>query len=423
MASIGKDPNGRKRILFVDQDGKRKTVYLGKASMRQALAFNVRFENLIAGRFSGIDTETAQWLAALPDDMYGKLARLELVSPRQSAQKATLATFIDSYIENRHDIKQRTKWVLQQARQSLVNHFGPDKHLNEINEGDAELWWQAMVKEGQAEATRRKRAQNAKQFFAFASKQGLVSSNPFQGLKSSAKGNDSRLHFVSHEDIEKVIDACPCHEWKLIFALCRYGGLRSPSEVLALRWEDINWEQDRMLVRSEKTERHEGGGSRLVPIFGELRPYLIEAFERAEPGTVHCITRYRQASCNLRTQAHRIIKRAGLEPWTRTFQNLRASRETELTERFPLHVVTSWIGNSQLIAARHYLTVRDTDFERAAKSAQNPTQCHAATPCERVQHLPEDGEKNAVFQCVTADFSAMHESLLAPRGFKPLLPG
>ena len=125
----------------------------------------------------------------------------------------------------------------------------------------------------------------------------------------------------------------------------------------------------------------------------------------------------------MRTQAHRIIKRAGLKPWTRTFQNLRSSRETELTETFPLHVVTQWIGNSQLIAAKHYLQVRDEDFERAAKSAQNPTQYGAATPCERVKHLHEEEDKNAVFQHVTADFSVTQQSLLAPRGFEPLLPG
>jgi len=89
------------------------------------------------------------------------------------------------------------------------------------------------------------------------------------------------------------------------------GGRRCPSEVLSLRWEDVYWDQGRMLVTSPKTERHEGGESRLVPIFTELRRYLQQAFDQAEPGTVHCVTRYRCVSANLRTQAHRIIKRAG----------------------------------------------------------------------------------------------------------------
>ncbi|WP_432212231.1 tyrosine-type recombinase/integrase [Anaerobaca lacustris] len=229
--------------------------------------------------------------------------------------------------------------------------------------------------------------------------------------------------FVSHSDIEKVIEACPDIQWKVIFALARYGGLRCPSEVLSLRWDDVNWGRSRLLVRSPKTERHEGGESRVVPIFPELKPILLEAFHEAEEGTEHVVTRYRVQSANLRTQAHRIIKRAGLKPWTRTFQNLRASRETELTERFPLHIVTAWLGNSQIIAAKHYLTVRDEDFERAAKSAHETTQCDAATPCGRVKSLLGNGEKNGVLQCVTADHSTTHEFLLAPRGFEPLSPG
>ena len=60
-----------------------------------------------------------------------------------------------------------------------------------------------------------------------------------------------------------------------------------------------------------------------------------------------------------------------MTPWPKLFQNLRSTRETELTETFPLHVVTSWLGNSQLIAAKHYLQVTDSHFQEAT---QNPTQ-------------------------------------------------
>ena len=37
----------------------------------------------------------------------------------------------------------------------------------------------------------------------------------------------------------------------------------------------------------------------------------------------------------------RILKPAGVAPWPRILQKLRASRETELTNPFPLHVVTA----------------------------------------------------------------------------------
>ena len=132
---------------------------------------------------------------------------------------------------------------------------------------------------------------------------------------------------------------------------------------------------------SPKTEHHPDGRSRQVPLFPELLPHLREAFERAEPGTEYIITRYRQTSASLRTQLTKIVTRAGLKPWPKLFQNLRASRETELAERWPMHVVCAWIGNSHAVAAKHYLQVTDEHFERAATEAvQNPVQHPAAPP-------------------------------------------
>jgi hypothetical protein len=49
---------------------------------------------------------------------------------------------------------------------------------------------------------------------------------------------------------------------------------------------------------------------------------------------------------------------------------MRASRETELVAEFPTHVMCEWLGNSETVARRHYLTVRDEDYDRAVlKSA------------------------------------------------------
>ena len=36
-----------------------------------------------------------------------------------------------------------------------------------------------------------------------------------------------------------ILEACPDQEWRTLFALVRYGGLRCPSEVLKLKWSDI----------------------------------------------------------------------------------------------------------------------------------------------------------------------------------------
>ncbi len=62
------------------------------------------------------------------------------------------------------------------------------------------------------------------------------------------------------------------------------------------------------------------------------------------------ISRYRESNTNLRTQFKRILTRAGVKPCTTLFQNLRASRATELVGEFPPYVAAEWLGHSTLVA-------------------------------------------------------------------------
>ena len=119
MASISRDPNGRKTIQFVASDGKRKSVRLGKVSQRIAEEIKVKVESLNAAVITGcpVDSEPAQWVARLGEDLAGKLAAAGLI-PRRAAAK--LADFLDGYITRRTDIKPRTRFNLEVCRARLV---------------------------------------------------------------------------------------------------------------------------------------------------------------------------------------------------------------------------------------------------------------------------------------------------------------
>jgi hypothetical protein len=135
-------------------------------------------------------------------------------------------------------------------------------------------------------------------------------------------------------------------------------------------------------------------GVRTVPIFPELRPLLDKAYDDASDGAEFVIARYRNPNKNFRTRFLRIIRRAGVTPWTKPFQNLRASRETELAATYPLHVVCAWIGNSATIAQKHYLQVTDDYFERAqecgAKSGAREAQNEAQKPNARIRNHEQE---------------------------------
>jgi len=421
MASVVSDPKGRKRIQFKAGDGTRKTIRLGKATVRQAESIKVRVEQLVlasTGITGVVDDDTAKWLTGLDEGMYDKLAAVGLVSQRGSMK---LGAFIDAYIQERTDVKRGTATFYGHTRRNLIGFFGEDRPLREITRGDADQWRLYLFAQGLAENTVRRRCGMAKTLFRAAVRRQLVTSNPFEDLKASVRGNPKRFYFVTRQEAEKVLEACPDTQWRLLFALSRFGGLRCPSEHLALRWEDVDWERGRIRVHSCKTEHHEGGASRLVPLFPELLPYLRDVFEQAEPGTEYVITRYRQANCNLRTQLMRIIRKAGLNPWPKLFHNLRSTRETELAERWPEHVVCAWIGNSKAVAREHYLQVTDEHFERAVQvsggsdeAAQNAAQQMHAEPCITSHPIREsricDVKQGSASKC---------ESLVGRVGFEP----
>ena len=168
---------------------------------------------------------------------------------------------------------------------------------------------------------------------------------------------------------------CSDPQWKLLIALARWGGLRIPSEALALTWRDVDFDGKRFIVRASKTEHHEDGGVRVVPMFPELVDLFQTVFDNeAHKGTVHVITRYRTAAVNLRTQFQRYIEKAGVKPWPKLWQNLRASRATELADKFPSHVCAAWLGHTERIADAFYRQVTDEHFTRAISAAQNPAQ-------------------------------------------------
>lgn len=421
MASLAKDGSGWRILFCCPTTRKRPTIRLGKCSKKSATTALNMTENLIEAKSLGvpIDQQTIGWLNKIDVKLRDRLAKVNLAP---EANAAILGTFLTAYIEGRANLKPNTLRNYRVTEQHLLKHFGADRELSTITPGDAEDWRERLLRDGKAIATVNREVKRAKQYFEAAKKRELIADNPFADLKGGKQENQSRLYFVSPEDTQKVIDACPDAQWRLIVALARYGGLRTPSETLALTWDDVLWDQERIVVHSPKTEHIEGRTSRVIPLFPELRPHLDEVWETAEKGNPHVVTRYRDSRANLRTQFERIIARAGLEPWPKLFQNLRSTRETELAREHPIHVVCDWIGNSELVAAKHYLQVTDEDFKAAVASPRGLAQFPAQSPLK----LPHQGRprkrRSPIKPRVDGACGRLMDVKAPPRGVEPRLP-
>jgi integrase len=378
VASISKDKYGGWIVQFTGSDNRRRTLRLGKISERMADRVKGHVEDLNSAKIIGqsVERRTAVWVADLDDKMLDKLAAVELIEPRASKVVVTLGQFLDEYVAGRVDVKPATQEVWGQVVRNLKDHFGVLRGVDTISEGDADGFKLYLLGEALAPTTVQKRLQFARMFFRAAMRQKLIASNPFAEVSSKAAVRQDRQRYVTREETDRLLEACD-PTWRAIVALARYGGLRCPSEVLSVRWRDVDWRGGKLLVTSPKTAHHEGKGSRVIPLYPELRIILSECQAIAPEGTEYIVAGYREQAltakgwrnCNLRTQFNRILKRAGLKPWPRLFHALRASRETELAKDYPLHVVTAWLGNTPKIAMKHYLMTTEEDFRAAAGAA------------------------------------------------------
>ncbi len=111
----------------------------------------------------------------------------------------------------------------------------------------------------------------------------------------------------------------------------------------------------------------------------------------------------------MRASLENVSARAGSIPWPKLFQNLRATRETELAEQYPIQVVCEWIGNSQAVAKRHYLQVTESHFAQAISeaiaadgSAENVAQNVAQSGAVSDRIEPSGKLKNCVLPQETA---------------------
>ena len=372
MASISKTKAGTTELYYFGGDGKRRRLSLGRCTRKQAETTRLRIEQLVQDQRLGTphDPGLVEWIRTLDAPMRKRLAHLGLIEAAPTT--ITLATLIERFMKAR-TVKDGTMATYKQCTDSLLKHLGAETPIDKITPADAEQWKASIAKSGRvrekegprslAPATVAKRMNIAKAIFSRAKVWKLLPSSPFEHLKSGSQSNPDRAHYISKEDTQKLLDACPNIQWRALIGIARYAGLRCPSEIQELKWSDVNWERKALNVRSPKTAAKPQHAVRVVPVAAELQPILLELFEAAEDGAVEMVPQAHKAHVNISHGVRRIIERAGLKPWPRLLQNLRASCATDWAGEYPMHESAKWLGHSPTVAAKHYLQSKDLHFK------------------------------------------------------------
>lgn len=212
-------------------------------------------------------------------------------------------------------------------------------------------------------------------WFEAARVQGVVTRNPFESVKNPMPKKAEDHPYVSVEDVEKVIAACPNASWRLVFGLTRYAGLRI-MEAMTLELGHVDWEARTIAVWPREGVETTKQAKRTVPVSPRLYALLEEARDAMpEGGRVLC---WEVPRGSYLKAAKAIQKRAGVTWPGKPFHGLRASLETDWNGQHPHYAVCEWLGHRADVAARHYfqsgqfmekVTKQEATNERSTQAA------------------------------------------------------
>ena len=378
MATLTVDRRSGKIVGYNIQwseNRRRYTIYLSSQTYRRKTAegFKDLVETLVYYRKNGTivpDKAVANRLAEIPAELQAKLANAGLICVSKSK---TCQELWDTCMKHRAaEVKPKTIQLYRLYQTVFFETFSPSEPIEKVTAEKLLEWKTALLTE-YATASVAGIVKVAKMVFEWAVDHDWLTKNPLKKIPNGSFVNRENDRIVTMEEYARLLDASPHQEWRTIIALARIGGLRCPSELQRLRWSDVNWSENRFLVHSPKTERHEGHRERLVPLFPELRAELERHHSLVETeGNEFVIEHFQKTSWNLNSPFQTIACRAGLGKIIRPFDNMRMSRSNEVERKFGAKKESLWIGHSEKVMLKHYHVLEDSDYLEAAGKLDNP---------------------------------------------------
>jgi len=299
-----------------------------------------------------------------------EIARTLRAAPRPG-DDITLSGFVRRYLEQRKTAVGSATYVIDKwLGEYLIRFFDHDPPITELTRSDAADWRTALAKgethvdnalhtDPPAEATVCKYCRAVRKMFNTAVDEGLIEANPFAKLRGTPRRLNKSWEYITQEQLRAILDACPDQAWRCLFALARFAGLRR-GECLSLRWQDVDWAGNKLLVNAQceyVTTKHR---PRVTPIETAKNPtgltaVLRDAFEAAQDGAT-LVCPFTWSFFNHRKGAG-IVASAGVQSYAKIFHTLRKNWEMDLAASYPQYVVAEWAGHSIEVSAMHYLRV------------------------------------------------------------------
>jgi integrase len=320
----------------------------------------------------------------------------------------TIKTYSESWLSRKvklEGIRPATVLLYNGTFDRLYGFFGPDRLLRTIKRNEA-MDFLADVKpikeriEPLSGWAKHRVLRQCKTLFSEAVKDGIISVNPFSGIKVS-KGTPSEWCYLKPGEYLKLLDTATSLQEKVLYALCFMSGLRE-TEALTLRWVDVDFEKNRLHVVNQKAtdilppfdikdtdartvpvpkhtldlltklQLESPVGSPYILITGDRFKLVCDKWQQCRQTGKAWLTRY--WANNIIKNFHRRIKQAGIDNNGKklTVHVLRKCCSQNWQNNFPVTVVMNWLGHSNpTTTGIFYSTVDEIHFDAALRYAEN----------------------------------------------------
>ena len=426
-----KDPQGMARRIYLPQGTAKKDAQTFKNKC-DALVAAVRLNE-------SLEDSLITWLEKQPEEIRAKLIRAGLLAAGNKDKKPKqLGEWCEYYITPEFVSDKETRRKLNNVKRKLIIFFGKTRLLKSISKLDARRFVDALTKsrsdggfELSAATTGPRAVGYVRQIFAAAVDDDVIKYDPFKQKKISATVGRGRGVFVPRAVRQKIYEVLPDNIWRLRHLLICENGLACPSELNHLRWCDIDWSQQSMIVYKQKTKKHRKAG-----IMPAVLPLLRSVFDSASEGSEFVVPSL--TNTHMARMYNKFIIQADVQPWECLFVSLRKSAVNDAHDwaqlvGIPTHVIDEWFGHTKAVSDKYYKAANENHYsklrQQTSEGSQNSgfgSQIGSQQPSEPIgitKHAgkPETLERHEFQQDVIP--SGIHrKSEVGDIGFEPMTP-
>ena len=364
MSNIKQESNGKYTVRLTING--KQIRFMGFTNRREAQRVGEHIEELKRTQKTGLRPPEYidEWLNKMGNSrLRQRLVALGIAPEVKEAH--TLLTLIKSYHASLTEAQDSTWENYRSAFNNLLAFFPKEAQVEEITPEDADSYnkWlrtkplntRTLTPVPLSTATANRRIGVVKQLFTYAVRIGWIARNPFEEVKGGESANPDKLAYISASEVMTMLDGNTPY-WRLILALGRFCGLRGPSEMYDLRWDDVHFHTDKepgwLFIAAKKNKCH-GRFGRRIPL-PEIVETLFQEYRETEPFSNKVFPRMRPDQ-NFSVMMARFLDENGLPAYPNPWYNLRKSFCSDLLEQVQdIPVYEHIADHNYKVAVKHY---------------------------------------------------------------------